>query len=305
MSRIDQALRRWESANGASPADTRSPLSPNASALGQYPHEAPSWPSRDEPRPSPPIETPPPDRLVSRPPATRVAALSDGPDRQARLVSGTSNSVSLEQYRRLGAVLLEEQASKQLKTVMITSAVPKEGKTLTVVNIALTLAESYGRRVLAIDADLRCPGMHTLFNLPNDQGLSEGLRDGTNDPPFISVSSRLSVLTAGRPGATPLAGLTSSRMTQLLEHCAARFDWVLVDTPPIGVLPDAQVLARLVGAVIFVIGAGSTPAAAVERAVAEIGPDSIIGTVLNRVDDRIIPHADYYGHYYSSSAYER
>src|SRR5262249_2483160 len=162
-----------------------------ASALGQYPHEAPSRLARDEPRASPPIETPPLDQPVSRPPTTRVAALSDGPDRQARLVSGTSNTVSLEQYRRLGALLLEQQASKQLKTAMITSAVPAEGKTLTVVNIALTLAESYGRRVLAIDADLRCPGMHSLFNIPNDQGLSEALRDGTNELPLIAVSSRL------------------------------------------------------------------------------------------------------------------
>ena len=84
----------------------------------------------------------------------------------------------------------------------------------------------------------------------------------------------------------------------MLEECAARFDWVLIDTPPVGVLPDAQVLARLVGGVILVIGAGSTPAAAVERAVAELGgPDAIIGTVLNRVEERRIPDAGYYGQY--------
>jgi Mrp family chromosome partitioning ATPase len=74
----------------------------------------------------------------------------------------------------------------------------------------------------------------------------------------------------------------------------------LIDTPPVGVLSDAQVLARLVGAVIFVIGAGSTPAAAVERAVAELGPDSIIGTILNRVERRQIPEAGYYSQYGTS-----
>ena len=87
-------------------------------------------------------------------------------------------------------------------------------------------------------------------------------------------------------------------MGEVLEECAARFDWVLIDTPPVGVLPDAQVLARLVGAVLFVIGAGSTPAATVERAVAELGgPDAIFGVVLNRVEERRIPDAGYYGRY--------
>jgi tyrosine-protein kinase Etk/Wzc len=86
-------------------------------------------------------------------------------------------------------------------------------------------------------------------------------------------------------------------MAEVIEACAAKFDWVLIDTSPVGVLPDAQVLARLVGAVIFVIGAGSTPAAAVERAIAELGPDSILGTVLNRVEERRVPQADYYGKY--------
>ena len=76
-------------------------------------------------------------------------------------------------------------------------------------------------------------------------------------------------------------------MGEVIEECAARFDWVLIDTSPVGVLPDAQVLARLVGGVLLVIGAGSTPAAAVERAVAEFGgPEAIIGTVLNRVEEQ-------------------
>jgi len=209
--------------------------------------------------------------------------------------------VSLEQYRRLAASLHEEQVQSQLKTVMITSSLPREGKTLTLVNLALTLSESYARRVLVIDADLRWPSLHTVLDIPNDRGLSEALRDGHQELPFIEVSGGLSALTAGMPGPTPLAGLTSNRMREVIDECAARFDWVLIDTSPVGVLPDAQVLARLIGAVIFVIAAGSTPAAAVERAIAELGgPDSIIGTVLNRVEQRWIPEADYYGQYGTS-----
>jgi Mrp family chromosome partitioning ATPase len=77
---------------------------------------------------------------------------------------------------------------------------------------------------------------------------------------------------------------------------------VLIDTPPVGVLTDAQVLVRLTDAVLFVVGAGTTPAAAVERAIAELGgPDAIFGVVLNRVEDRQIPSAGYYGHYKARS----
>ena len=195
-------------------------------------------------------------------------------------------------------MLHEAQAQNHTKTVMITSALPHEGKTLTVVNLALTLSESYGRRVLVIDADLRCPSLHTVLDIPNERGLSEALLDGHHELPFTEVSGRLSALTAGRPGPTPLAGLSSRRMREVLEKCAARFDWVLIDTPPVGVLPDAQVLARLVGEVILVICAGSTPAAAIERAVAELGgPDAITGTVLNCVEERRIADAGYYSQY--------
>jgi Mrp family chromosome partitioning ATPase len=128
--------------------------------------------------------------------------------------------------------------------------------------------------------------------------LSEALLDEHDEAFVAPISRRLSVLTAGQSGSNPLAGLTSGRMSEMLRDYAARFDWVILDTAPVGVLPDAQVLARLVGGVILVIGAGTTPAAAVERAVAELGgPDTIIGTVLNRVDQHRIPYAGYYGRY--------
>jgi protein-tyrosine kinase len=300
MSRIDQALREWEAARGAAVAsEKRPPRSGGSSALHQYSHEAPNrHPFEETPSPRS-IESAEPVRPVtkSRGPVTGGRKWLDDVEVQARLVTAATSTVSLEQYRRLATVLYEEQVKRQLKTVMITSALPQEGKTLTIVNLALTLSESYARRVLVIDADLRWPGVHTVLDIPNDRGLSEALRDGQQELSIVEVSPRLSVLTAGRPGPTPLAGLTSKRMAEVIDTCAARFDWVLIDTSPVGVLPDAQVLARLVGAVVLVIGAGSTPAAAVERAIAEIGADSILGTVLNRVDERRVPQAGYYGSY--------
>ena len=244
-------------------------------------------PVRRMPEPGAPPPSPP---VAPRRAATHV-------DGQARLVTSTPSTVSVEQYRRLAATLHEAQMENGLKTVMITSALPGEGKTLTAVNAALTLSESYARRVLVIDADLRGPSMHSALTVPNARGLGEALRDEA-ELTFVHLSDKLAVLPAGSPGPTPLAGLTSGRMGEILEACAAQFDWVLIDTPPIGVLPDAQVLARLVGAVLFVVGAGTTPAAAVERAIAELGgSEAIFGLVLNRVEERRIPSASYYGRY--------
>jgi capsular exopolysaccharide synthesis family protein len=299
MSRIDEALRIRERGSGrvAPEADANRPS--RSSPLVEYQSEVPDAHAHDAPasgraaelssprQPSPALHRVAPD----------VSARTDNADLQARLVTSTKSTVSVEQYRRLAAALHDWQIEHQSKTLMITSALPHEGKTLTVVNLALTLSESYARRVLVIDADLRSPGVHRALGIPNDRGLSEAL-SVRHDLRYVAVSDRLSVMTAGRPGLAPLAGLTSSRMREVLEECAARFDWVLIDTPPVGVLTDAQVLVRLVGGILLVIGAGSTPAAAIERAVAEFGgPEAIIGTVLNRVEEQTIPEAAYYGRY--------
>jgi Mrp family chromosome partitioning ATPase len=113
----------------------------------------------------------------------------------------------------------------------------------------------------------------------------------------VKVSPRFSVLPAGRPGHSPLAGLTSDRMRELLDQFETQFDWIILDTPPVGFLPDGQLLARLTRAVVFVIGANSSQYATVERAVADLGRDCIIGTVLNRVDESAIPDKAYYDEY--------
>jgi protein-tyrosine kinase len=299
MSRVDRALRAWEK------RDT-TPDPPERFELREYGHESVNGTRAPAP---PPVESRPAANF--RIPTDPAGAASNGhrspkvvstgytsPDLDARLVTGSPGAVSLEQYRRLAAVLHDIQAQQGLRTLMLTSALPAEGKTLTTVNLALTLSESYERRVLVIDADLRWPSLHKAFGVANDAGLSEALQAEGAEPAIVHVSPRLAVLTAGKPGSAPLAGLTSARMAALIATCAEQFDWVLLDTPPVGLLPDAQLLARLTRAVVFVIAAGVTPSATVERAIAELGPDCVIGTVLNRVEDRRIPQAGYYSRYY-------
>ncbi|MCA1563318.1 MAG: hypothetical protein LC804_24720 [Acidobacteria bacterium] len=113
----------------------------------------------------------------------------------------------------------------------------------------------------------------------------------------MQVSEHLTVLPAGNVDQ-PMA-LTSDRMRVLLEQFAAAFDWVLIDTAPVGFMPDAQLLARLTRAVLFVIAADSTPHPLVSRAIAEVGPECVVGTVLNYVEKHNIPAASYYQDYYS------
>jgi capsular exopolysaccharide synthesis family protein len=214
------------------------------------------------------------------------------------IVSAATSPVAIEQYRRLAATLHGLQVERGLKRLMVTSSIPAEGKTLTIANLALTLSESYKRRVLLIDADLRRPSVHSVFGLPNLVGLGEGLRSERSQLSLLEVSPYLSILPAGHPDANPMAKLTSDRMRALLEEAGATFDWVLLDAPPVGLMPDANLLARLTDTVIFVIAAGSTPYTLVERAMADLGRECILGTVLNRVEAHTLPTNAYYERYY-------
>jgi capsular exopolysaccharide synthesis family protein len=211
----------------------------------------------------------------------------------------TGGSVSAERYVNLATVLHETQLEQGLQTLLITSSARQEGKTLTVVNLATTLSDAYARRVLIIDADLRRPSVHRALGIDAQTGLSDALLQPASPLPLIHVTPRLSVLPAGRPDANPLARLSPDRVQPLLADCVSRFDWVLVDTPPVGTEADAQLLARFVQAVIFVIRAGVAPYSVVQRAVAELGRECIIGTVLNGVDESLVPAVSPYSRFAS------
>lgn len=300
MSRIEEALRRASVPSGPrgvyTVKDSLGLTPEQQSTLTQYPEEAPA----DVLRPRPVDAAP--ARKVAPPSGRTPGQLGPFPDAlEGKLILSHAAPVAVEQYRRLAATLHELQAAHGTKTLMVTSSVPREGKTLTVSNLAMTLSESYGRRVLLIDADLRRPSIHEVFRLANTTGLSEGLRSDSSELSLLQLSPRLSVLPAGRPDSNPMAGLTSERMRALLEESAKVFDWVLLDAPPVGIMPDANLLARLTQGVIFVVAAGSTPYNLVERAVTEIGRESIVGVVLNRIEASSIPETGYYEQYYQSS----
>lgn len=211
---------------------------------------------------------------------------------------------SREQYRRLAATLHQAQATTGLKVVMVTSAVPGEGKTLTCSNLAMTFSESYQRSVLLIDADLRRPALHTVFKLDNSTGLSDGLSAVQERRlPIRQLSSRLAVLQAGKPTSDPMAGLTSERMRRLIQEARELFDWVIIDTPPVALLPDADLLTSMADGALLVVKAESTPYPLVKRAADALGRDRTLGVVLNRATatSQVGGYGYYADYYYGST----
>jgi len=306
MSQIDRALNRARHGGGLADRVTLSPLNEaepqirhvDGSVLEDYASEI-----RRGESPAPRV------RPTAAPAAkkTLLARAANYPSwLQGKLVVDRDlNLTSAEQYRRLGATLHGLQSERGLKNLMVSSTVPQEGKTLTVANLALTLSEAYDRRVLVIDADLRRPTIHEVFGLSNVTGLADVIRDGTGNVPLIEVAQNLVVLTAGRvTSAAPMEELASERLPVLIKQVSSQFDWILIDTPPTGLFPDARLVAKVADAVLFVIGAGLAPYHMVQRAIAELG-DLVIGTVLNRVDESSLMAPDYYGaRYYRTTPHD-
>ena len=297
MSRIDEALKRAreQAADGAESAG--SGVFQDAWDVGA---EARPEPGSDlEPLPSPEPVGP----GESAPAASSLAVFHSFDPQLAEKIVATSGMRPgfVEQYRKLAGVLHHAQLSKNLKTVLVTSAMAGEGKTLTATNLALTLSESYRRSVLLIDADLRRPTLHETFQVPNVSGLGDGLRSEAEQKlSLVQVSPRLTLLTAGRPDPDPISGLTSERMRRVLEEAATRFDWVIIDTPPVALLPDARLLAAMTDATLLVVRAAKTQYPVIRRTVEAIGRQRIFGVVLNRAEDGLAASGHGYYSYYDS-----
>jgi capsular exopolysaccharide synthesis family protein len=324
MSRVEEALNRArgigrvlssssagavEMDSFAAEANGGDPAVPFAEERTFERRSAPRRVARVDPAP---FAVPPAASFPSAPPASAPVEILgetvyhfDDTVQGKVVVDGETSPISIEQYRRLAATLHGLHVSSGLRSIMVSSAQPRDGKTLTTTNLALTLSESYGHRVLLIDADLRRPSIHGLFGLPNGAGLADGLRSGAaGSLPLNQVSPHLAVLTAGAIDNIPMAGLSSDRMAAIVKEASSRFDWVLIDTPPIGLISDAQLLAGLVDGVLLVVGAGSTDYTAVAKTVQVIGRERILGVVLNRVQHQVQKSAYYQGYYMGAGAPE-
>lgn len=218
-----------------------------------------------------------------------------------RLISAIDESEPvLDQLRSLAASLHQARTGRELKVIAVTSSVSGEGKTLLAANLALTLSRSYMRQVLMIDADLRRPNLHRLFGIPSQDGIRTALDSVRDGKPVVvqEVAPRLALLPAGKPVRDPISVLASDAMQQLMTGANAAFDWIVIDTPPVGMLPDVSLLSSLSDAVLLVVESGRVRFDLVQRTVESVGADRIFGVVLNKVPERDIVAA--YGmHYYA------
>ena len=216
-------------------------------------------------------------------------------------LTGTQTfSIGIEAFRNLRTSLIWSDGGDALKTLVVTSAAPGEGKTLTAANLAVTLAYD-GLNVLLVDCDIRRPRVHGLFHLPRAPGLMEMLtshdRPG-GPPPAIrqTTIARLSVLPCGALPMNAANLLSSTRMRVLLEELKQQFDIIVLDTPPVLATADAGIVGSLTDGVLLVVRAGATDRNAAQRAyqqLANVGA-RVVGTVLNDPGGEVAKEGDYY-----------
>ena len=211
-----------------------------------------------------------------------------------------------ESFRTLRTAIMTMYAGEGTKIMVVTSAQPLEGKTMTACNIAMALAYG-GARVLLIDADMRRPGLHRPLRLTNDRGLSQVLvgQARVRDVIQRTVDPNLLAITAGKAPPNPSELLASERMKTLLTNLThGPFDWIVLDTPPVLAVTDAVVIAPMASGVTFVIGAEMTRRRLAERAVDTIAAShpKMMAVVLNKVDfaRNKYYYSRYYGHQYKN-----
>ncbi|PIQ82706.1 MAG: hypothetical protein COV76_02180 [Candidatus Omnitrophica bacterium CG11_big_fil_rev_8_21_14_0_20_64_10] len=212
----------------------------------------------------------------------------------------STEAESLRAIRTTAEFLLPAQQSSHV--LIITSAIPEEGKSLVSLSLAISLAE-LERRVVFIDADMRRPTVHASVNLPLDPGLS-GFLEGKVDPgDLIQTSSEapgLSVITAGSQPAQPTDLLISGKMKDLIHQLRDEFQYVILDTPPVLAVADTTALASLTDGIIYVVRAGRTPrdvTLAGKTRLTDVGA-KLIGGVLNGTQ----PEKRYVHYYYYQGA---
>lgn len=222
---------------------------------------------------------------------------------QSRLVCVTDKeSLAAETFRFLAVRLRQLQQSRPLKKVLITSAIPREGKTMVAANLACTLARRARQRTLLVEGDLRRPSLSQMFGLSKISGICEWLQ-GESDlrtSIYHLEGPGLWILPAGSTPSNPLELMQSGRLSQLMDQLTAWFDWIIIDSPPVLPLADTSVWTRLVDGILLVTRQGTTEKHQLQRGLEAIESKKLIGALLNCSTHTA--QSDYYYHYPPSTA---
>ncbi|SDO06102.1 CpsD/CapB family tyrosine-protein kinase [Alkalicoccus daliensis] len=222
-------------------------------------------------------------------------------DKQRALITEfDKRSPISEQYRTLRTNIQFASVDKEIKTLMVTSSSPGEGKSTTVANLSIVLAQQ-DNKVLLVDTDLRKPTVHFSFQVPNQAGFTNVVTNKASleDSVFETSIERLDVLPSGPLPPNPSELLGSARMKKFVRDATAVYDYVIFDAPPVNAVTDPQIIAGLVDGTILVVRSGQTEEEHAQKAVESLRKvdANILGAVLN---DRAMEESQYY-YYYGES----
>ncbi len=253
------------------------------------------------------------DRLTQLPMLTGIAWIKGDEPKDKLITIAQPRSPISEAYRKLRTGIQFATIDSPSRTsILVTSTNPTEGKSVTVANLAVVVAQA-GNRVLVVDADLRRPSQHKIFSLPNNRGLTNFLLkiqpqspNGETDLLLNQIVDPtgvegLYVMTSGPIPPNPSELLGSSKMLGTLDYLCGRFDMVIVDSPPVMAVTDAVVLSTQVDSVVVVAEAGRTQRAPLRQTVEHLRDvkANLVGVVLNRLTSR----GDGYYYYYRNAYY--
>jgi succinoglycan biosynthesis transport protein ExoP len=216
-------------------------------------------------------------------------------------------SFEADQYRTLRLTVERFRATSGLQVMAVTSPCPADGKSVTALNLAGTLAQARGARVLIVDADLRRPSVARYLGLGSvaTPGLAEALLQPTYElPQLVQPLERfnLSVLPAGTPQTAPYELLNSPRLEELLADARRTYDYVVIDTSPLLPFPDARLLGRHIDGYFITVAAHRTPRAMLTEGLSLIDNAKVLGVVFNGDDQ---PRSAHYGYYHDETQHGR
>jgi capsular exopolysaccharide synthesis family protein len=205
-----------------------------------------------------------------------------------------------DRFRFLRMRLRDLKSSRKLRSLVVTSALPKDGKSTVTLNLATALAEGGKRSVLVIEGDLHHPTLAGSLGIEAQAGLAECLECGADPLLAIRRLEPLSwyLLQSGTPKGNPTDFLQTDALAEMMVTLSSQFDWILVDTPPVAPLTDALSISRRVDGTLLVVRAGVTPRTAIDEAIELLGQQHLLGIVFNGaegLDRRYKKYHKYYG----------
>lgn len=213
------------------------------------------------------------------------------------IVEKNSKSISAEAYKTLRTNIQYSSFDKEIKTILVTSTIPGEGKSTIAGNLALSFAQQ-DKKVLVIDCDLRKPALHKMFKLSNFKGLSDVIVGNSDlEKAMYNYKDNFDILTSGKIPPNPSEILASNAMTMLLEKLKTMYDIIIIDSAPLQAVTDAQIISNKVDGTLLVIRAGLTKREAILQAKELLNQVNakILGVVLNGAENNSEKHYYYYG----------